>query len=533
LLVLAITGCVAGSDTGTNFGDNAQTNDQSSDDSESSPGDPQPTFGDAPSGTDPSVEGSPPPEHPGVIGSLQERAIECAATGAGACDLLVGEAAATVYADAYRRLAATCGGRVAERSGCEELWGGQVADGLGEPPPNGLGAFDEFATRCSEGELDKCDELTVDVQGRPTWDHYLPYGATCAGRRVETDDATCVEVFGNTADDQVTPSSSSMPYSGNVIDPQLQLYADSCLTGTMGDCDELARAVRALQHALVDLTAFASACGGRNSESTGQTCQEIYGSTRPPAPAVVDDIGRTAELDELAQACARGEQTLAACDSLRLRSPAGSGYMEFADSCGTRRPPDSSECPLELLPPVTTTVPNTTVPETTIPETTIPETTVPETTFPDTTLPASADTHAVIEEALGGVGLGQIDIGSMVATSAKGRSSTEVRVPFTDISADALRRLEVTPTVEAPYEFVRVLGLRIVGQTLVFDVLVDAHDANPGPVSFSRLDITYEGDTYSVKDSSGDSWPWQLLLLIVGAVVTVVVEEFVRRRWFR
>ena len=550
LFLLTITGCGLDSDTDTN-GDTVAA---LPDETVAPPGDPETTLVDQPSGTDPAVEAPALADHPGVIGSLQERAIECAATGAGACDLLAVDAAAIVFADAYTQLAATCGGRVAARLGCADLWGERPADGPGEPPPNGLGEFDDLALRCSKGEFDGCDDLALDVQARPTWDDYRLYGASCAGRRVETVEMTCVEVFGNTSGNQPTPSSTSMPYAGGDTQTELQEFADSCLAGTMVDCDELARAVGVLQLALADLTAFASTCGGRSSGTTGQSCQDIYGGKARSAPAVIDDIGRTEELDRLADGCSRG--VLTQCDDLRLASPVGSGYMDFADSCGARRQPESAVCPQELLPPETT-VPETTAPETTVPETTVLATTIPETTLPATTTipvtttveatlapettvpattvpgpipPAPIDTNAAIAKALDGVGLGQIDIGSVVATSATGRSTVEVRVPFTDIPDEALRLLDLDPSLAAPYELVDVLDPRIVNQTLIFDLLVDSHDVNAGQVRMSGLDITYEGDKHAIPGPTKENWPWKLALAIA-APLAAAVGRILYKRW--
>lgn len=72
--------------------------------------------------------------------------------------------------------------------------------------------------------------------------------------------------------------------------------------------------------------------------------RDLDTSPNPPAEAIVE-FGDDAKLDRLANECAgSGEEAAEACSDLWAESPVGSGYEDYANSCGARPNRDGFVC---------------------------------------------------------------------------------------------------------------------------------------------------------------------------------------------
>ena len=142
------------------------------------------------------------------------------------------------------------------------------------------------------------------------------------------------------------------------------------------------------------------------------------------------------------------------------------------------------------------------------------------------TAPGTKDS---IKLALDGVGLGAIDV-TTIATSVGGQAHAEVRVPFTALSSTDVGQLSISPSLASPFKLVGVRDVRLDGETLVFDMLVNSENSSPGPVNLTKLVITYGDTNYAIgsSDSDGPSLKWLFVALV--PIVVVLLEEYFRRR---
>jgi hypothetical protein len=197
--------------------------------------------------------------------------------------------------------------------------------------------LDEMWVSCEAGDMEMCDDLYYHA---PFGSDYEAFALSCGGTRSE-EEGEDLRVFWCTPDNQ----GNSVPRSFEDLscddwDPDdmdsllgpwcreplsygddlfLDRLWDACADGDLSSCDSLSRA--AIPSSSYE--AFARSCGGIRESAVDQACVSR------------EDYGDDPDLDLLWDACAGGD--MVACDDLYYASGFGTGYEEFALSCGGTR----------------------------------------------------------------------------------------------------------------------------------------------------------------------------------------------------
>jgi hypothetical protein len=268
---------------------------------------------------------------------------------------------------AYRAYGDTCAGRQAEDTGiwCVDAFGADTASTAPSTEPASTDAPTSTAPVTSAPTTFPDTTTTIST---------LPPTTTSTTAPMPTPPPTTipVPVPPTTAPPFVPttlPSDTSTTIAGVIPpptlepiglgdDPTLDALAQSCYDGDMEACDNL-------WSDSVDGSAyrnFGDTCAGRQPPNSGVWCVDAFagappstgtiivaptlpGSSLPPTPPVgippatqqPSGLGDDAALDALAQACFAGD--MLACDDLFDRSPIGSAYMMYGDTCAGRQEP--------------------------------------------------------------------------------------------------------------------------------------------------------------------------------------------------